>query len=84
MNEVFIALGSNLSQPLQQLKIAYQFLQEIDSKHTPICSAIYRSVPMGPSNQPDFFNAVCKITTSLTPLELLQQLQLQELRQHRI
>jgi len=39
---------------------------------------------MGPQDQPDYINAVVKIDTQLTPLELLDELQKIELSQGRV
>lgn len=79
----FVGLGSNLASPSEQLKCA---LLEMH-RHTQIsmqrCSHLYSSSPMGPQDQPDFVNAVCQLTTSLSPLELLDVLQAIELKQGR-
>ena len=39
---------------------------------------------MGPKDQPDYINAVIKVTTGLTPIELLDKLQEIERKQGRI
>jgi 2-amino-4-hydroxy-6-hydroxymethyldihydropteridine diphosphokinase len=74
-DNAFIGLGSNLSTPAEQIKNALVELHQ----HTQIClqrcSHLYKSAPMGPQDQPDYINAVCHITTSLQPLELLDVLQ---------
>lgn len=71
----YIGLGSNLDDPSAQLLSALSTIH----KHTQIsiqaCSHLYASEPMGPKDQPEFINAVCKVTTSLTPIELLDALQ---------
>ncbi len=66
---VYIALGSNLGDRLEYLRKAYQFLNDL-SEHPIIASPIYESEPVGPSDC-DYLNAVARITTSFTPLELL-------------
>ena len=47
-------------------------------------SSFYRSIPLGPSDQPDFINAVALLDTRLTAGELLRQSQLIENRQGRV
>lgn len=82
MNEVFLGLGSNLNNPLRQLKTAYIFLQTLCPRA--LLSPVYCSKPLGPQDQPDFLNAVCRIQTNLSPLSLLQEIKHQEQRQYRI
>ncbi|MEO0974811.1 MAG: 2-amino-4-hydroxy-6-hydroxymethyldihydropteridine diphosphokinase, partial [Pseudomonadota bacterium] len=47
------------------------------------CSALWRSAPMGPADQPDYINAVAGVLTRLDALTLLTQLQGIEQRQGR-
>ncbi len=77
MQEVnaYIGLGSNLQDPQSQITNALNELQEIPNTHVLVSSSLYVSEPMGPANQPDFINAVAKISTSLSPEELLIALQ---------
>ncbi|WP_108649884.1 2-amino-4-hydroxy-6-hydroxymethyldihydropteridine diphosphokinase [Dongshaea marina] len=79
----YIALGSNLGQPLQQLEAAQKALSSLPETTLESFSPIYHSPPMGPSDQPDYLNAVAKITTRLSPLQLLDALQSIELSQGR-
>ncbi|SMO79081.1 2-amino-4-hydroxy-6-hydroxymethyldihydropteridine diphosphokinase [Gracilimonas mengyeensis] len=81
MAQVVIALGSNLNDPHQQLKEAASFLEEISEENIRK-SAIYRSEPVGPSEQ-EFLNAVAVIETEKKPQELFEQLKEQERRQGR-
>jgi 2-amino-4-hydroxy-6-hydroxymethyldihydropteridine diphosphokinase len=74
-DNVFIGLGSNLSQPSEQLKSALKELHQHSQICVQRCSHLYKSAPMGPKDQPDYVNAVCYLTTSLSPLELLDILQ---------
>lgn len=71
----FVALGSNLGDPLQQVSSAVEEIAAIPNTELQAQSHWYRSTPMGPQNQPDFINGVIKITTSLSPLLLLDELQ---------
>jgi 2-amino-4-hydroxy-6-hydroxymethyldihydropteridine diphosphokinase len=75
MNTVYLGLGSNLSDPLQQIQQAISVISTHDEINTLACSSLYISQPMGPQDQPDYFNAVLKINTLLKPLALLDKLQ---------
>jgi len=75
MTIVYIGLGSNLSDPLQQIKLAVEALSNIKSSQLSKVSSLYFSRPMGPQDQPDYMNAVAAITTLLSPLALLDALQ---------
>ena len=73
--DAYIGLGSNLSDPRTQVTQAIQELDEIEQTKLVTPSSLYRSKPMGPSDQPDFINAVAKITTKLSAQALLLALQ---------
>ncbi|MDF7667005.1 2-amino-4-hydroxy-6-hydroxymethyldihydropteridine diphosphokinase [Orbaceae bacterium ESL0727] len=84
MSSVFVALGSNLDNPLAQANQALQQLQQLPHTHVTQISPFYRSKPLGPQNQNDYLNAVIELTTTLSPLELLDHLQSIEKSQGRI
>lgn len=73
-SQVFIALGSNLENPLFQIKRGIQLLNELDHSRLIKQSSLYRSAPVGKLDQPDFINAVVQIVTKLSPSELLKAL----------
>lgn len=75
MHSCFIALGSNLDNPIQQLRSAIEALGSLQDSRLTRISSLYRSAPMGPQDQPDFINAVATLSTSLAPHDLLQALQ---------
>lgn len=75
MTEVFIAIGSNLSDPLGQARRAVAALARLPESVLVEASSFYSSRPMGPADQPDYVNAVARLNTRLTPLALLDQLQ---------
>jgi len=81
---VYIGLGSNLSDPQQQIHLAIEALEQIQSSALSQVSSLYFSRPMGPQDQPDYMNAVAAITTTLTPLTLLDELQKIENRAGRV
>jgi 2-amino-4-hydroxy-6-hydroxymethyldihydropteridine diphosphokinase len=80
----YIGLGSNLAEPIQQIKTARLAIANIDHVEERAFSSLYRSAPMGPQNQPDYINAVMAITTELPALDLLRQLQAIEKQQGRV
>ncbi|MGQ8365937.1 2-amino-4-hydroxy-6-hydroxymethyldihydropteridine diphosphokinase [Glaciecola sp. 1036] len=71
----YIGLGSNLKNPSQQIKDALRELHQSSNICVQACSHLYKSKPLGPQNQPLYTNAVCKLNTSLSPIELLDVLQ---------
>ena len=73
--DAYIGLGSNLSDPHTQVIQALQELDEIQQTKLVMASSLYLSKPMGPSDQPDYINAVAKIATQLSAQELLLELQ---------
>ncbi|KJY83638.1 2-amino-4-hydroxy-6-hydroxymethyldihydropteridine pyrophosphokinase [Vibrio galatheae] len=84
MITVFIAVGSNLSDPVTQANAAIDALKQLPKSQFVRASSLYSSTPMGPQDQPDYINAVVEITTELTPLELLDCTQAIELEQGRV
>lgn len=83
MNSVFIALGSNLKRPLQQLITAAKSINAHKNCDLIAFSNIYISPPQGTIEQPDYLNAVIKINTNLDPIALLDFLQSIESSQQR-
>jgi len=81
---VYIGLGSNLDAPLKQLQRAVTELGELPKTRLTTLSCWYRSAPMGPQDQPDYYNGVAQLQTELPPLDLLRQLQAIEQQHQRI
>ncbi|MGY3879253.1 2-amino-4-hydroxy-6-hydroxymethyldihydropteridine diphosphokinase [Aeromonas enteropelogenes] len=84
MSEVFVAIGSNLADPLGQARRAVSALAALPETELQQASSFYSSRPMGPADQPDYVNAVARLATRLAPLALLDQLQRIELEQGRV
>ncbi|MFK7828533.1 MAG: 2-amino-4-hydroxy-6-hydroxymethyldihydropteridine diphosphokinase [Congregibacter sp.] len=79
MRRCYVGLGANLDQPLFQLHAAANALEIMTGNQPAGRSAIYRSHPLGgPDGQPDYLNAVLALDTTLTPLSMLDQLQIIE------
>ncbi|KFZ37390.1 hypothetical protein HR45_10235 [Shewanella mangrovi] len=75
MAQVFVALGANLDQPVQQLNSASQALAELADANSYRISSYVQSKPMAGMDQPDYINAVASFSTMLAPLALLDALQ---------
>jgi len=75
MTPAYIALGSNLQDPLSQLRRAVIALRALPDAQFQRVSSLYRSAAIGPGTQPDYLNAVALLTTTLPPLALLDALQ---------
>lgn len=73
-SRVFIALGSNLENPIFQIQQAVEELKRLPGTHLISCSSLYKSAPVGRLDQPDFINAVACIETQLAPHDLLNAL----------
>lgn len=69
-DEVLLALGANLGDPLAQLREAVARLEGIVSVEA--VSSVYRTEPVGLREQPDFLNLVCRGRTRLGPRELVR------------
>lgn len=79
MKQAFVALGSNLSNPVQQVQNALTAISHIPGTRLVKQSSLYQTVPIDcPQSSvqvvPDFINAVAEIETTLTPFELLSAL----------
>lgn len=78
MLRAFIGLGSNLANESgdsrQILRDAIRALNRLAIGEVRV-SSLYSSSPMGPQDQPDYFNAVALIVTDLSPYQLLDELQ---------
>lgn len=72
--QVFIALGSNLEDPVFQVRKALDEIAILPENNLLACSSLYRSAPIGKCDQPDFINAVVQIETTLSPHNLLKAL----------
>lgn len=79
MKQAFIALGSNLADPILQINTALTALGDIPKTHVVKKSSLYRTAPVDCLQDasevvPDFINAVVEVKTDLAPVELLDAL----------
>lgn len=71
MPKAYIALGSNLQDPAQQITQAFLAIDALDECKLLKQSSLYKTKPVGYDNQPDFINAAATVETSLSPQALL-------------
>ncbi len=84
MTLAYIAIGSNLASPLDQVNAAIAALGSIPESRTVAVSGFYRTPPLGPQDQPDYLNAALALETALAPEALLDHTQRIELQQGRV
>ncbi|WP_137849562.1 2-amino-4-hydroxy-6-hydroxymethyldihydropteridine diphosphokinase [Enterobacter sp. 2VL] len=84
MTLAYIALGSNLASPLEQVNAAVRALGEIPHSQVVAVSSFYRTPPLGPQDQPDYLNASVVLDTALDADTLLDNTQRIELQQGRV
>lgn len=74
MHIAFIGLGSNLGDPEAKVRQGIAALAELPQTQLAAASSLYRSAALGHVDQPDFVNAVARISTGLAPQALLAAL----------
>lgn len=70
----YIGIGSNLGDKVLQCQRAVQEILKIDHHRLLAQSSLYKSLPLGFTDQDWFVNGVIQIETDLEPLPLLQEL----------
>ncbi len=70
---VYLGLGSNLGDRRRNLGVALRRLAPL--VRIEAVSSLYETDPVGPQDQPPFFNAVCRGVTGLPPRGLLRLVQ---------
>jgi len=83
VTRVYLAIGSNLASPLEQVNAALAALAELPESQLVAVSDFYRTPPLGPQDQPDYLNAAVALETTLAPEALLDHTQRIELQQGR-
>lgn len=74
----WIGLGSNLGDAADCVRTAIQNLDGLPQTALGPASGLYRTAPVGVTDQPEFCNAVAAVDTTLSPHELLAHLQAME------
>ncbi len=72
MFNVFIGIGSNLGNRTENCLLAIELLSNFTIIKS--VSSFYETEPVGNEDQPKFINAVAKVNTLLSPLNLLNSL----------
>jgi len=72
--EAYVGLGSNLDEPVTQVRSGIEALAALPRTRIDRCSSLYRTAPIGYAAQADFINAVCRIRTRLAAAELMERL----------
>lgn len=80
----YVGLGSNLENPGLQIQLALDLLSQHKDIRLQKISSQYETLPMGPTEQPNYRNAVVEIETDLDPFALLNALQQIETEQGRV
>jgi len=75
VDKIYIGLGSNLGDRLENLALAACAIAEIPGTRLCAQSSIYETQPRFYTSQPNFLNACLEIQTRLRPLALLEELQ---------
>ncbi len=83
MTRAFIALGSNLHEPLAQVTHAVEEINALGHTQVIASSPWYQSEPTGPGDQANYINGVVEIETALEARALLVELQSIEHLHHR-
>jgi 2-amino-4-hydroxy-6-hydroxymethyldihydropteridine diphosphokinase len=71
----YVALGSNLSDPVRQVQAAFSALATLRETRLVARSGLWLSRPQGPQDQPEFINAAAGLLTMAEPRALLESLQ---------
>lgn len=75
MSRAYIGLGSNMGDRLSYLKAGLRAIAAATPEVIVIGkSSVYDSEPVGMTDQPDFYNAVVAVETTLDPYQLLSLL----------
>ena len=74
MTLAYVALGSNLGDPRQQVLDAMEALARLSGTRLLKRSQLYRTPPWGVLEQPPFINAAVQLDSSLSPHGLLDAL----------
>jgi 2-amino-4-hydroxy-6-hydroxymethyldihydropteridine diphosphokinase len=84
MAVVYLGLGSNLDDRTQYLVRACAVLHHHPAVEVAAVSSLYRTAPVGVTDQPWFLNAVARLLTTLSPAALLAVTQATERRLGRV
>lgn len=71
----YIGIGSNLNNPITQVRYTISSLNELPESKIVATSSLYHTSPVNVEGQPDYFvNAVVALSTRLSSQQLLQEI----------
>ncbi len=71
MSRALLGLGANLGDPVETFRLAIDALNALPRTRVTRLSCLYETAPIGYTDQPDFFNLVVELDTTLSPHALL-------------
>ena len=71
IRELYIGIGSNLNDPLQQVNNAIEKISNLDKFNNLKVSSLYESLPMGPQDQNNYINCVVMFRSGESPEDIL-------------
>jgi len=74
MPQAFISLGSNMGNKLSNLQEAIDRLGSLKDTSITALSSVYRTAPVGNTEQDWFLNAIARLETALLPRTLLAEI----------
>ena len=74
IHTAYIALGANLGDPAATVRAAFAALAGLPDSRLVRTSSLYRTAPVGITEQPEFVNAAAELATGLEPEALLDAL----------
>jgi len=84
MSVFYVAFGGNLGDVPLVFHAARRCIKQLENTHVTASSLLYRTPPLGPPGQADYYNAVIAIESDIAPLNLLDALQMIETNHGRI
>lgn len=72
MTKAYLGLGSNLGEPAENVRAAAEWIGRCDGIRNLELSPLYRTAPVGNTEQGWFVNAVARVETSLDAVDLLR------------
>ena len=72
MNLVYLSIGTNLGNKVENLKNVISHLSDIMTINS--ISSVYETEPLNVPKQDDFFNIAIEVQTNFAPLELIHKL----------
>lgn len=83
-DSVFVGLGANVGESVPRILRVMEELGEVPGTHVLARSSLYQTAPIGNPEQPDFINAVVRLSTSLSAARLLAEMLAIERRHGRV